>query len=118
MSKPNRGLSWKKFEILAFFIRYYPNRGDMNTAGFVSTQTKGLDPLALVDPSNPNQATTTPLVDVPIAKSYSYQPVAADGTTACEGASPADQSCAQYKLTATYEGTVGGQTQFKKNSLN
>ena len=97
---------------------YYPNRDDMNTASFITGQMKGLDPTALVDPSNPNQATTTPFVSAPVAKSYSYQPTAADGTTACEGASPADQSCAQYKLIATYEGTVGGQTQFKKNSLN
>ncbi len=96
---------------------YYPNRDDLNTSAFITAQMKGLDPTALVDPSNSNQASTTSLVAAPVAKSYSYVPLTATDT-ACEGASPADQACSKYTLIATYEGTVGGQTQFKKNSLN
>ncbi len=96
---------------------YYPNRDDLNTATFVSGQLKGLDPTALVDPSNPNQATTTPFVSAPVAKSYSYVPLTLTDT-ACEGAAPADQACAKYTIVATYEGTVNGLTQFKKYSLN
>ncbi len=96
---------------------YYPNRGDMNTASFVSGQMKGLDPTALHDPSNANQASTTPFVDAPALKSYAYQPLNATDTS-CEGASPANESCSKYTLTASYEGTVNGQTVFKKTSLN
>lgn len=95
---------------------YYPNRGDMNDAAFVTAELKGLDATALHDPKG-IQTSTTPFVDVPIANSYSYQPLNTGGT-ACEGASPADESCTKYTLTATYEGTVGGLTVFKKISLN
>jgi len=109
-SKRQTDLASLQTHLEAFYNQtgYYPNRDDMNTASFVS---------GLVDPSNPNQATTTPFVSAPVAKSYSYVPLTATDTT-CEGASPADQSCAKYTLTATYEGTVNGQTVFKKTSLN
>ncbi len=98
---------------------YYPNRDDMNTASFVSGQLKGMDATALHDPSNADQNSATPFVSAPsaAAKSYAYAPLSASDT-ACEGASPADQSCAKYTLTATYEGTVSGKTTFVKNSLN
>jgi prepilin-type N-terminal cleavage/methylation domain-containing protein len=106
-------------QLEAFFSEngYYPSRTDMNdsasSTGFVQKQMKGLDLGALTDPSNPTQSKT--LAAAPTAKSYAYQPVQSDGTTDCESD---HTTCAQYTLTATYEGTVNGQTTFVKKNLD
>jgi len=89
---------------------YYPSLTDMNNPNFIS-QLK-IDANALVDPSNPGQSKA--LAQYPTAKVYAYTVTDADGTS-CEAN---DNNCAQYKITATYEGTVNGQTQFIKTSLN
>lgn len=89
---------------------YYPSLTDMNNPNFTS-QLK-VDTNAFIDPSSPGQSKT--LAQYPAAKIYAYTVTDADGTS-CEAN---DNNCAQYKLTATYEGTVNGQTQFIKTSLN
>lgn len=95
---------------------YYPNLGaDMNTPAWLAANMKSFDTVALQDPSNPTQSKT--LVAAPAAKSYSYQVTNATGGS-CEGASPADNACANYTLTATYEGNVNGSATFVKNNLD
>jgi type IV pilus assembly protein PilA len=94
---------------------YYPNLTDMNGSAWLAANMKSLDTAALVDPSNPTQSKT--LVGAPIAKSYSYAAGDATGAT-CDGAIPADQACAKYTLTATYEGQVNGQSTFAKTNLD
>jgi prepilin-type N-terminal cleavage/methylation domain-containing protein len=98
----------------AFFSQngYYPSLTDMNSASWRATNMKSLDPNALIDPSNTSQSNT--LVASPTADSYAYAVSNSSGTS-CESA---DTTCAQYTLTATYEGTVNGQTTYSKSNLD
>jgi prepilin-type N-terminal cleavage/methylation domain-containing protein len=91
---------------------HYPSLGNMNTASWRQTNMKSLDPGALTDPSNPTQSAT--LVAAPVAKSYAYAVTDTNGAS-CEADAT---NCAQYTLTATYEGTVQGQTSYVKNNLD
>jgi len=93
----------------------YPVLVDLNSSTWRATNMKGLDPNAFCDPSS---STQTGCVDVssPAAKSYAYQTWAADGTTACTGAT--GTTCPKYTLTATLEGTINGSGTYVKNSLN
>src|SRR5665213_584457 len=105
-------------QLEAFFSQngYYPSLGNMQgtaAGGWTDTNMKSLDKNALVDPSNPTQSNQ--LVASPVAKSYSYKVTQSDGTTSCESD---DTTCAKYTLTATYEGTVNGQTTYVKSNLD
>ena len=82
----------------AFYAQngYYPTRTHVNDPTWRSTNTRGLDPAALADPSN---AATQTLVGAAVAGSYAYEPVTTGGAS-CE----ADETtCAAYSLTATLE---------------
>lgn len=101
----------------AFFSQngYYPSRADMNDPDWRSDNMKSLDAGALVDPSSTcNPATDDCLVASATAKSYSYDVTDSAGAS-CE---TTDTNCAQYTLTATYEGTVNGQTTYTKSNLD
>ncbi len=87
---------------------FYPTLTDMNTASWVSTNLKGLDPAALQDPQGSSQT----LVSAPAAKSYAYQPTD-DGGNACDDTAT---MCTKFTLTATYEGTVNGASTYVKTS--
>jgi prepilin-type N-terminal cleavage/methylation domain-containing protein len=105
-------------QLEAFFSQngYYPsltNMNDNDADGFLATKMKSLDKQALVDPSNPTQSQT--LVTAPAAKSYSYKVTQSDGTTSCETDAT---TCAQYTLTATYEGDVNGASTFAVKNLD
>ncbi|MCA9332652.1 prepilin-type N-terminal cleavage/methylation domain-containing protein [Candidatus Saccharibacteria bacterium] len=84
----------------------YPTLANMNDATFRSANMKGLDDEALKDPKGANNT----LAGAAAANVYSYA-VTASGGGACDN-STAD--CAEYTLTATYEG--GGT--FEKTNLN
>jgi len=101
-------------QLEAFFSQngYYPSLTDMNSSTWLGTNVKSLDQTALTDPSNPTQSKT--LVTAPVAKSYSYAVSDSSGAS-CEAT---DTNCAQYTLTATYEGTVNGQTTYVKKNLD
>jgi prepilin-type N-terminal cleavage/methylation domain-containing protein len=101
-------------QLEAFFSQngYYPSLGNMNDASWLNTNMKSLDTIALTDPSNPTSSKT--LHDGPIAKQYSYEVTNSSGAS-CEGD---DTTCAKYTLTADYEGTVNGQTQYQKSNLD
>jgi len=102
-------------QLEAFFSQngYYPSLADMNSSTWLGTNMKSLDQNALIDPSNPTQSKT--LLGSPAAKSYSYKVTQSDGSTSCESD---DTTCAQYTLTATYEGTVNGSSTYSKSNLD
>lgn len=100
---------------------YYPSLGDLNTgtsatsnanSSWAATNMKSLDQNALVDPSNPDQSRN--LKGTPTAKFYSYEVKDSSGNS-CESD---DTTCAQYTLTAKFEGQVNGQTQVQKSNLD
>ncbi len=101
-------------QLEAFYSQngYYPSLTDMNNATFLSSNMKSLDQEALVDPSNPTNSKT--LVATPAAKSYAYTVTTSSGGS-CESD---DTTCAEYTLTATYEGTVNGSTTYSKSNLD
>src|SRR5579859_3063380 len=101
-------------QLEAFFSQngYYPSLTDMNTGSWRTANMKSLDQNAMIDPSNPTQSTT--LLAAPAAKSYAYA-VSNSGGTSCESD---DTTCAQYTLTATYEGSVNGSTTYTKSNLD
>jgi prepilin-type N-terminal cleavage/methylation domain-containing protein len=107
-SKRSSDIKSLQTQLEAFFSQngYYPSRADMNadTATWFTTNMKSLDKNAMVDPSNPTQSND--FVSAPAAKVYSYDVQNSAGTS-CEAD---DTTCAKYTLTATYEGTVNGQT--------
>lgn len=112
-SKRQTDIQSLQTQLEAFFSQngYYPSRTDMNTASWLQTNMKSLDTGALTDPSNPSSTT---LVQSPVAKSYAYDVLDSSGNS-CE---TTDTNCAKYTLTATYEGTVNGQTTYAKSNLD
>ncbi len=84
----------------------YPTLANLNDSTWRGTNMKGLDPEALKDPKGADQT----LAGTAAANVYSYAVTASDGS-ACDNTT---KDCAQYTLTATYEG--GGT--FAKSNLN
>ena len=113
-SKRQSDVAAVQTQLEAFYQQggYYPSLADMNSASWLSSNMKSLDQNALIDPSNPTQSKT--LVASPTAKSYSYAVTDASGES-CEAT---DTNCAKYTLTATYEGTVNGQSTTSKSNLD
>jgi len=106
-------------QIEAFFQNsgYYPSLGDLNSVTWRATNIKSLDANALVDPSStcdPTKTTSTCVASAPAAKVYSYAVKDSSGAS-CE---TTDTNCAQYTLTATYEGTVNGSATYVKSNLD
>lgn len=101
-------------QLEAFFSQngYYPSLTDMNSSSWLDTNMKSLDQNALIDPSSPSSSKT--LASSPTAKQYSYAVTNSSGGS-CESD---DTTCAKYTLTAEYEGTVNGQTQYQKSNLD
>jgi prepilin-type N-terminal cleavage/methylation domain-containing protein len=93
---------------------YYPNLADMQSDTWLAANMKGFDLNSLVDPSNTSQSNDP--VATPAAKVYAYAVTDASGNS-CAGAGN-DVNCAKYTLTATFEGTVNGQTTYAISSLN
>ncbi len=94
----------------------YPTLSELNNAAWRKDNLKGLNEGVLRDPqwdNKPGQCTgdngEVIVAATPAAKCYSYQATAADGS-ACNDTVP----CAQYSLTATFE---GGE-KYVKTSLN
>ena len=113
-SKRSSDMATIQTQLEAFFQNngYYPSLTDMNSSTWLSTNMKSLDTEALVDPSNADQSKT--LADKPTAKQYSYAVTDSSGNS-CE---TDDTTCAQYTLTAEYEGTVNGATSVSKSNLD
>jgi prepilin-type N-terminal cleavage/methylation domain-containing protein len=84
----------------------YPTLANMNDAAWRQANMKGLDSEALKDP----KGTAATLAGSAGANAYSYAVTASDGT-ACDNAT---KDCAEYTLTATYEGSGT----FSRSNLN
>ncbi len=113
-SKRSADMSTIQTQLEAFFSQngYYPSLTDMKSDSWLTTNMKSLDKGALIDPSNPTQSND--MVAAPVAKTYAY--AVTNGTdTTCEAD---DTTCAKYTLTATYEGTVNGNTTATKTNLD
>jgi type II secretory pathway pseudopilin PulG len=114
-------------QLEAFFSQngYYPSLTDLNTGTSASTNAtstwattnmKSLDQNATTDPSNSAGSHTLAATAsaAATAKEYAYTVTNSAGTT-CEAA---DTTCAQYTLTANFEGTVNGATTYTKSNLD
>lgn len=114
-SKRQTDIQSLQTQLEAFFSQngYYPSLANLNDSTWLNDNMKSLDTNALIDPSNPTNSKT--LLASPAAKSYSYNVKQSDGTTSCESD---DTTCAKYTLTATYEGTVNGQSTYVKSNLD
>lgn len=101
-------------QLEAFFSQngYYPSLADMNSSSWRNTNMRSLEDESLTDPSNPTASRT--LVSAPAARSYAYAVTNSSGGS-CESD---DTTCAQYTLTATYEGTVNGASTYVKRNLD
>jgi type IV pilus assembly protein PilA len=101
-------------QLEAFYSQngYYPSLTDMNSQTWLAANMKSLDQEALIDPSNTSSSKT--LVAAPVAKSYAYA-VSNSAGTSCESD---DTTCAQYTVTATYEGTDNGASTYSKSNLD
>jgi prepilin-type N-terminal cleavage/methylation domain-containing protein len=101
----------------------YPNLTDLNSPSWRAANMKHLESSWLVDPSSKtdclNVTPNTCLVSSPKPGFYSYQAMQADEVSGCDGkvGSSADQNCAHYVLTATYEGSVNGSVKDVVKSL-
>src|ERR1039458_8334645 len=94
-------------QLEAYFSQngYYPSLNDVNTASWRSTNMSSLDASAMVDPlSSCDPSTASCLVATPQANAYAYSVSDTNGKS-CEND---DTQCAEYTLTATYEGAVNG----------
>ncbi len=105
-------------QLEAFYSQngFYPSLTDLNSKTWRDTNMKSLDKVALVDPStncDPDVSTTC-VAATPAAKIYAYAVSDATGAS-CEAN---DTLCAQYTLTATYEGTVNGSPTYVKKNLD
>jgi prepilin-type N-terminal cleavage/methylation domain-containing protein len=105
-SKRSADVKSLQTQIEAYFSQngYYPNRTNMNSDTWLDTNMKSLDKKALVDPKNATQSND--FVAAPAANVYAYA-VTDSANASCETDTT---TCAKYTLTATYEGTVSGQT--------
>lgn len=91
---------------------YYPSLADMNSQSWLSANMKLLNQNTLIDPSNPTDSKI--LAGSPTKDEYSYDVSSSNGTS-CE---KQDTNCAQYTLTAEYEGSVNGSSTYTKSNLD
>jgi prepilin-type N-terminal cleavage/methylation domain-containing protein len=116
----NLGAIQTQLEIFYQNNGFYPSLAHMQTgasasdsspATWIKSNMKNLDQNALADPGGNGSHF---LQATPTAKYYSYEPHAAGG-----GDCSADETtCAEYVLTAKYEGSVNGQTEVTKTNLD
>jgi prepilin-type N-terminal cleavage/methylation domain-containing protein len=88
----------------------YPSLANMNDTTWRGANMKGLDQEALHDPKAAQGNYT--LVAAAAANAYAYTATPAN----CDNGAGGD--CSGYTLTATYEGTVNGNTTYAKTALN
>ena len=118
-SKRSSDVAAVQTQLEAFYSQngYYPSLTDLNSKTWRATNMKSLDKNALVDPStncDPDAVSNCVSGGAPAAKIYSYQ-VTDLSNASCE---TTDTNCAQYTLTATYEGSVNNQTKVEKKNLD
>lgn len=119
-SKRSSDVKSLQTHIEAFFSQhgYYPSRAHMNDPAWrvLPDNMKSLDKNALKDPKSSCDvdSTTGCLVASPTESAYAYAVTNSAGSS-CEAA---EDTCAKYTLTATFEGTVNGQTKAEAQNLD
>ncbi len=104
-------------QLEAFYSQngYYPSSKDINNAKWRDKNMPNLNPSDMIDPSSSNQnAADASLALLAAPKVFSYQVTDSNGNS-CESV---DTNCAKYTLTATYEGSVNGQSTYVKKNLD
>lgn len=91
---------------------YFPNLSDLNDPAWRAKNMPTLSNGVLVDPLENCNASASACLggqDKAVLKQYEYYATQSDGS-ACDGkvGSKADQTCADYKLFASYEGNFNG----------
>jgi prepilin-type N-terminal cleavage/methylation domain-containing protein len=104
-------------QLEAFYSQngYYPSLKDINSVTWRDKNMPNLNTSDMIDPSATNQNTAdVSLASAPSPKVYSYQVTDSNGNS-CE---TVDTNCAKYTLTATYQGSVNGQSTYIKKNLD
>lgn len=103
-------------QLEAFYSQngYYPSLANLNSESWRQTNMKSLDDESLIDPSNPTASKTLLATGSATSKQYIYAVTNSAGTS-CESDAT---TCAQYTLTAYYEGTVNGASTYVKKNLD
>jgi prepilin-type N-terminal cleavage/methylation domain-containing protein len=101
-------------QLEAFYSQngYYPSNTDINSASWREKNMKTLNTSDMIDPSAAS-GTTPNLALSPAPKVFSYDPT--NSGASCE---KADTTCNEYTLTATYQGTVNGESTYTKLNLD
>ncbi len=102
---------------------YFPNLNDLNSPAWRTKYLPNLSSAVLVDPLSKCSPATSPCLggqDQPVFKQYQYYATQSDGITSCNGpvGSKRDQTCAEYKLIAKYEGSFNGSKEDVLENLN
>jgi prepilin-type N-terminal cleavage/methylation domain-containing protein len=101
--------------IQEFFFKhgYFPNLNDLNNPAWRDKNMNTLNVSNMVDPlsqCNPASQACLGGASGGVKNQFEYYATQSDGVTGCNGkvGGTADQNCAEYKLTATYEGSYNG----------
>lgn len=105
-------------KIEAFYSNngYFPNLSDLNSPSWRTKNMPTLNSSTLLDPLSKCNASSSACLggsSKAVLKQYQYYATESDGVTSCDGkvGSKADQTCAEYKLIAKYEGNFNGARQ-------
>lgn len=83
---------------------HYPSLSDLNSQHWRDVNLQGFNTSKMIDPLSSMTSSNAQFAASTAAKIYSYQVTDSNGNS-CESD---DTNCAQYTLTATYEGTLDG----------
>jgi len=104
-------------QLEAFYSQngYYPSLKDINNVTWRDKNMTNLSPSDMIDPSakDKNTADAT-LATQPAKDVFAYKVTDSNGNS-CESK---DTNCAEYTLTATFEGKVNGQSTYVKKNLD
>jgi prepilin-type N-terminal cleavage/methylation domain-containing protein len=104
-------------QLEAFYSQngYYPSLKDINNVTWRDKNMANLSPSNMIDPSAKDKNTAdAALAAKPAADIFAYEVTDSNGNS-CE---TKDTDCAEYTLTATFEGKVNGQPTYVKKNLD
>lgn len=104
-------------QLEAFYSQngYYPSLKDINSVTWREKNMPNFSPSDMIDPTATNQnSANASLAASPAPKVYSYQVTDTNGNS-CEAV---DTNCAEYTLTATYQGNVNGQSTYVEKNID
>lgn len=93
---------------------HYPSLTDINSVSWRDKNMPGFNTSKMIDPSSDQTTADAHLSPSPAADIYSYQVTDSNGNS-CESD---DTNCAQYTLTATYQGKDDGSKTYVKQNID